>query len=650
MSLENLLAIHFIRPAWLLALIPLAILLWLFAKRHQLANTWRDVIDAHLLVHLVGKDDGNLDKKSNKILWLLGSIFLLLTLALAGPAFHKANSPIYELDKLQVILLDASPSTYTEDIKPSRFKRSIVLIKQLLKQHKEGEVMLIAFSGEPYLISPPTTDAKPILNLLKKLDQETLPIQGSRLDLALHYTQKLLLEHRHKKVDILLLTDAHRVDSGSLAIASVLADMGYSLSVLAVAKDKNTPIRNKGGFIKDSAGKVVSSKLNQTLLQKLASNGDGQYQILSNDVLNINNYLTSIQDNNQANKKKKDNKSASRWVDSGIYLALLLVPMVLLLFRRGYLLFLMIGVFGFYPEPGYALEKNTKQVQIPAPAQDERQDIAQSELSYTQTAWKTQDQQAKALYDKDDYNQAAKLFTQPQWRANALYKAGNYQQAQDLFEDLGQDYNQANSLAKLGEYEPAIKKYQQVKKDEVNYRRAQDNLVLVQKILEQKKQQQQQKQKNKDSKENKDSKDNKKNKENKDNKEQKKQDDKQQDKSDKKDSKDKENQKKSKQKQDKDKKAKEDKKQQDKDKDKKSEDKKGKDSQTKKEQEQAKKKAEKKKKARQSQARKQKLEQVFKQIQTNPTDLLKVKFKIERQKRQQNKSDLINNNPSQQVW
>ena len=40
---------HFIQPGWLLALLPLALLLWRVSQHSNATNPWRKIVDARLL-------------------------------------------------------------------------------------------------------------------------------------------------------------------------------------------------------------------------------------------------------------------------------------------------------------------------------------------------------------------------------------------------------------------------------------------------------------------------------------------------------------------------------------------------------------------------------------------------------------------------
>jgi len=79
-----------------------------------------------------------------------------------------------------------------------------------------------------------------------------------------------------------------------------------------------------------------------------------------------------------------------------------------------------------------------------------------------QDLWSTPDQQGQYLMEKKHYAQAKDTFTRSDWTATAAYRAGDYKQAAELYQNLKTEkgyYNQGNALAHLGKYKQAIKAY-----------------------------------------------------------------------------------------------------------------------------------------------------------------------------------------------
>ncbi len=102
-------------------------------------------------------------------------------------------------------------------------------------------------------------------------------------------------------------------------------------------------------------------------------------------------------------------------------------------------------------------------------------------------------QHATRLMAEKKYAEAEKTFTRPDWQAVAAYRGTNYEQASKQFKALQNQlgfYNQGNALAHLGQYQEAIKAYEQTLKINPNHEDAKHNRDLLKKLLEENKQEQ----------------------------------------------------------------------------------------------------------------------------------------------------------------
>ena len=112
---------HWLRPEWLLGLLPVLVLVGLLFRLQRSANNWQQVIAPELLPHLI---EGTLAPTRRRGLMVLLLAWAICCVALAGPVWEKITVPIHKKESALVILFDLSPSMLAEDIKPSRLVRA----------------------------------------------------------------------------------------------------------------------------------------------------------------------------------------------------------------------------------------------------------------------------------------------------------------------------------------------------------------------------------------------------------------------------------------------------------------------------------------------------------------------------------------------
>lgn len=456
--------VHFIRPEWLLALLPVALISLLFWRRHSQQSAWKQYIAPHLSQLLITQ---NLDNKSQPK-WLLILCWLIAVIALAGPAINKQNLPVFATEQGRVLIMDMSLSMYATDLSPNRLSYARFRATDLLAELKEGETGLIAYAGDAYTISPLTRDTATILNLLPTLSPDIMPTKGSNLASALSLAQDLLAQGGHVHGDIIVLTDGVSDSQFNYAVKE-LKNSRYRLSIMAFGSQQGAPISlGDGQLLRDNSNEVVVAKTDYGLLQKLAQQHQGILVPAQTDGSDIDTLTDWLAVEGEATETDLAGES---WQDLGPYLALLLVLPMLMSFRQGLLNVMLNPLFLL----GALLSINMINSQ---PVQ----------ASLWQDLWQTQDQQAQSAFEQGEFAKAADTFESQQWQASAHYKAGNYQHALEGFEQDNSAnglYNQGNALMQLNHYQEAINRYQQALKMQTPFVEAQQNLELAMKLLEQ---------------------------------------------------------------------------------------------------------------------------------------------------------------------
>lgn len=420
---------HFIEPLWFLALVPLGLLLWLGWRADAAGAAWRRVIEPRLLAVLTV---GSGARGSQLPLLLLTSGWLLAVLALANPTFEREPVPAFRSDAARVVVLDLSRSMLAEDLTPSRLERARYKVADVLSRSQDGQVGLVVFAGEAFAVSPLTDDAETIRAMLGALSPQIMPVQGSRPDAGIALGLDLLRQAGARHGEVILLSD----DAGgvrALQAAEQVRDAGHRLGVIGVGTAEGAPVPG----VTTANGPVIS-KLDVPALEALAAAGAGRYATLSSGDRDLDQVLIDPTARPRA-LAERDPMLAERWQELGPWLAVLLLPLAALAFRRGWLMTLLLAL-----APAALM--------LPEPA-----------LAFGWTdLWQRQDQQAAEAFAAGELEQARALATAPARAGSAAYRLGDYQDAADWFAagDTAVDhYNRGNALARSGELESALAAY-----------------------------------------------------------------------------------------------------------------------------------------------------------------------------------------------
>ena len=458
---------HFLRPWWFLGLLPVVAVIGFYTWRKRNAGNWETIINPELLPFLLQGSGGKHALSGPWLVAFMISAWIFCCLGLAGPAWQQLPQPVHKQDSALVVVLDLSPSMLAEDISPNRLVRARYKLIDILTRRTEGVVGLIVYGGDSHTVSPLTEDSNTIMSMVPVLEPNLMPETGSNVEEGLASAIDLAVSGGYQQADILLITDG--IDKSALSnIAPIISGEGnYRLSILGVGTTDGAPIPSfAGGFIK-KAGNVIVAKLNVGTLRKIAANNGGSYQTLSADDRDIDNLLAGM-DSLLTNSTRETDRSFDLWDDQGYWLVLLLLPVLLLSFRKGSVVVILIAPLLFTAQPVEALE--------------------------WQDLWQTPDQQASEAMKAEDFEAAKDLFEDSRWRGSAAFKAGDFDQAiADFSQDdsaIG-DYNHGNALAKAGDLEGAIEAYNNALSKEPKMEDARFNLDLVEQLKDQQDQDQQ---------------------------------------------------------------------------------------------------------------------------------------------------------------
>jgi Ca-activated chloride channel homolog len=265
---------HFLHPYWLLALPPfVALAVWL-ARRRGRDGAWPRLLDGELLSLLRLSEGG-----AGRSPWLLiGLVWTLAVLALAGPTWQRQITPAYRAPAAWIVALDVSPSMDAADVPPSRIARARFAIDDMLSAAHDARVGLIAFAGEAYTVAPLTSDVATVRNLVQPLAPSLMPESGDRLAPALEEAARLLQAAPGRNRQVIVLTDGFTDPAPALLTAEQLHRRGIAVNIVGVGSRSGAPEPDgNGGFVRSASGQVVLTRLDSDLLQRVATAGGGRF-------------------------------------------------------------------------------------------------------------------------------------------------------------------------------------------------------------------------------------------------------------------------------------------------------------------------------------------------------------------------------------
>ena len=456
---------HFLRPAWLYALIPALLLFILLRFRQSHHSNWSKAVDAHLLQHIL---DNPGKAASRSPLTLLLASWVLAVIALAGPAWQKTPQPVHEREDALVVILDLSKSMLATDVKPDRLVRAKRKLHDLLTLREEGVTGLVVFAGDAHIVSPLTDDANTIAAIIPVLTPDILPAPGSQLAPALQKARELFRNGGVTSGKILVITDEIRDLVAAQQVARQFRHT-YPVSVMSVGTAKGAPVASNQpaqGYLRDSSGNLVIPRLDTESLADFAALVGGRYSPMTLTEEDLA-YLLADQPIIGDERFRELERDFDVWVEEGPWLFLLLLPLAALAFRRGWIWSLVLLVM-LPHEHALALD--------------------------WEDLWKTPDQQGISALTRGDAAGAAELFKHPVWKATANYRSENYAEAASLFGGIQTTdgrYNLGNTFTRQHRFNEAIEAYQQALTLDPDNEDALFNKKLIEALLAQQQQQQQ---------------------------------------------------------------------------------------------------------------------------------------------------------------
>jgi Ca-activated chloride channel homolog len=319
---------------YLFGLIPLLVILFiafLLWRRRAMARFGNPSVIISLM------PDVSIHKLIVKFIIAISALSLIIFSA-AGP---QTGSKIEKAKRTGIdiiIALDVSNSMLAEDIRPDRLERAKQAISRLIDKLEGDRIGLIIFAGKSFIQLPITTDYSAAKLFVSTVSTDIIPEQGTAIGEAIALSVKAFGDTKNSKA-LIIISDGEDHQGDVLEQAEAAVKKGIAIYCIGIGSPEGAPIPEyrdgvMTGFKKDHSGKPVVTKLDESLLQQIASVGGGMYVRATNSEIGLKpifDQLSKIQKAEIETKQFTDYESRFQYF---LGLAILLLVLDLFIYEK----------------------------------------------------------------------------------------------------------------------------------------------------------------------------------------------------------------------------------------------------------------------------------------------------------------------------
>lgn len=263
---------------WLLLVIPPAVCVFFWWSERAKQKLLAQFIEPRLLPQLTAGISPT-RRKWQYALIIFAVALLIITIARPQHGFDLEEVQQNGLDI--VVAVDTSKSMLATDIPPTRLARAKLAALELMQTAKADRLGLVAFAGNAFLSCPLTIDDTAFQQSVQALDVNSIPQGGTAIAEAINTALEAFKEKGNHRA-LVLFTDGEDNDDGAVAAAQRAAKEGMKIFTIGIGSAGGTLItikdeRGNSDYVRDEQGNVHQSKLNEALLQQIATLTDGFY-------------------------------------------------------------------------------------------------------------------------------------------------------------------------------------------------------------------------------------------------------------------------------------------------------------------------------------------------------------------------------------
>ncbi len=210
--------------------------------------------------------------------FLVMAAIALAIIAAARPQWGEHDEAAIANTREVVIALDLSRSMLTDDVAPSRLDVARTVTSQLLDSLNGESVGLVVFAGTAFVQVPLSPDYQIIREFMPSLDTGYLPQGGSDYSRMLDAALEGFSDTPDRDRYLIVLSDGESSVEGWESRLDAMTKRDIHVLSIGIGTDKGAFIPDpQGGYVVDSNGDTVHSKLMPATLQALANRTNGEY-------------------------------------------------------------------------------------------------------------------------------------------------------------------------------------------------------------------------------------------------------------------------------------------------------------------------------------------------------------------------------------
>ena len=264
---------------YLLLLVPLlaVFMAWGFKQKRKAVARFGN----SALMEKLSRSVSRRRKVAKSVLVAAGVLFLVFSIA--RPQYGTKMRTVKREGQDIVIALDLSLSMLAEDIKPNRLEKAKHEIASLIDRLEGDRIGLVAFSGKAFIQCPLTLDYGAAKMFLDFMEPGLIPVPGTAIGQAIEKSAACFVEKERKHKVLVLITDGEDHEGDPVEKAKAAAKEGVVIYTVGIGSLQGVPIpvySEQGfqtGYKRDRRGEVVTTKLDELTLEKIALETGGKY-------------------------------------------------------------------------------------------------------------------------------------------------------------------------------------------------------------------------------------------------------------------------------------------------------------------------------------------------------------------------------------